>query len=123
MAHAFAHRLAPGPDHLFDPNNQRVLAQLERGEIPWLERDAPDAHCRNGSDVEAAFLDLFAATGIDFRLGAMRTFYSPGDNMIALSDWRGRDPADHLRDWIHELIHNAATRIMPRAVEKARLAA
>ncbi|MFA6114224.1 MAG: zincin-like metallopeptidase domain-containing protein [Sphingomonas sp.] len=108
MAHAFIHRRVPGPDYLFDPSNEQVLAQLERGEIPWLNRDTPDAtdiRCRNGGDVEAAFLDLFAATGIDFRLGAIRTFYSPGDDMIALSDWRGCDPADHLRDWIHELIH------------------
>jgi antirestriction protein ArdC len=109
MAHPFA-RLAPGPDHLLDPDNERVLVQLERGEIPWLKRDAPDATDIRRSDggdgaVEAAFLDLFAATGIDFRLGAVRTFYSRDEDMIALSDWRGRDPADHLRDWVHELIH------------------
>ncbi len=108
MAHAFILRRAPGPDHLFDSSTERVLAQLERGEIPWLSRDIPDAtdaQCCNGGDVEAAFLDLFAATGIDFRLGTVRTFYSRGEDMIALSDWRVRDPADFLRDWIHELIH------------------
>jgi antirestriction protein ArdC len=134
MVHAFARRPEPGPDHLFDYSNERVLAQLERGEIPWLKRSTPaatdarrrdgdgcgDVACQGGPgipaallaaitevrpDAETGFLDLFAATGIAFRLGAMRTFYSPGDDMIALSDWRGRDPADHLRDWIHELIH------------------
>lgn len=108
MAHAFVHRLGSGPDHLFVPNNELVLAQLARGEIPWLNRDTPDVtdiRCRKCGDLEAAFLDLFAATGIDLRLGAIRTFYSFGDDMIVLSDWRGCDPADHLRDWIHELIH------------------
>jgi antirestriction protein ArdC len=56
-------------------------------------------------DVDAEFQKLFAATGIDFRLGAIRTFYSLSDDMIALSDWRSSDPTDFLRDWIHELIH------------------
>ena len=133
MVHAFARRLRSGPDHLFDHSNEWVLARLERGEIPWLKRgttDATDAARRDGGagdspcqgdpgipaallatipvvrhDAEAAFLDLFAATGIAFRLGATRTFYCPSDDIIALSDWRGRDPADHLRDWIHELVH------------------
>jgi antirestriction protein ArdC len=132
MAHALACRHEPGRDHVFDYSSDQVLAQLERGEIPWLEPGTSAATdgcnggggevaCRGGSgtstallaagippeacDAEAGFLDLFAATGIDFRLGAMRTFYSPSDDMIALSDWRGRDPAEHLRDWIHELVH------------------
>ena len=56
-------------------------------------------------DVDAEFHELFAATGVDFRLGAMRTFYDLTDDMIALSDWRSRDPNDFLRDWIHELLH------------------
>lgn len=108
MAHSSARRLEPGPDHQTDDSTRHILAQLERGEIPWLNRDAADAtdtQCRNGGDVEATFLDLFAATGIDVQLGAIRTFYSPGDDIIVLSDWRRREPADHLRDWIHELVH------------------
>jgi len=56
-------------------------------------------------DVDAEFLELFAATGINFRRGAIRTFYSLSEDMIALSDWRSSDPTDFLRDWIHELLH------------------
>jgi len=55
--------------------------------------------------------------------GAIRAFYSYCEDRIALADWRICDADDFLRDWIHELVHNAAIRIMPRAVEKARLAA
>ncbi len=108
MSHTYARRLASGSDHLSDHCTGRILAQLERGKIPWLKRDSPDvaeARRRDEGDVEGLFLDLFAATGVGFRLGAIRTFYSPDDDMIALSDWRCRDPADHVRDWIHELIH------------------
>ena len=56
-------------------------------------------------DVDAEFHELFAATGIDFRRGAVRTFYSLSEDMIALSDWRISDPTDFLRDWVHELLH------------------
>ncbi|WP_426265099.1 zincin-like metallopeptidase domain-containing protein [Sphingomonas sp. PWP1-2] len=56
-------------------------------------------------DVDAEFHELFAATGINFRLGAIRTFYSLSEDMIALSDWRISDPTEFLRDWIHELLH------------------
>jgi antirestriction protein ArdC len=56
-------------------------------------------------DVDAEFHELFAATGIDFRRGAVGTFYSLSEDMIALSDWRISDPTDFLRDWIRELLH------------------
>lgn len=108
MSHSYARRPESRTDHLSDHNTAQILAQLERREIPWLKRDIPDAadaRHRDDGDVEVSFLDMFAATGIGFRLGAIRTFYNPHDDMIALSDWRCRDPADHLRDWIHEVIH------------------
>ncbi|CAN5560305.1 hypothetical protein BH10PSE14_BH10PSE14_44370 [soil metagenome] len=57
-------------------------------------------------DIDAEFHELFAATGMDFRLGAVRTFYDLTDDMIALSDWRSSDPAVFRRDWIHELVHS-----------------
>lgn len=56
-------------------------------------------------DIDGEFHELFAATGIDFRRGAVRTFYSLSEDMIALSDWRISDPTDFLRDWVHELLH------------------
>ena len=55
-------------------------------------------------DVETEFHELFAAAGINVRLGAVRTFHSLSEDVIALSDWRSSDPTDFLRDWIHELL-------------------
>jgi antirestriction protein ArdC len=59
-----------------------------------------------GLQAENGLHDLFAATGLRFALGAMRTFYCRSRDTIILSDWRShRDIADFYRDWIHELVH------------------
>jgi hypothetical protein len=113
MISSLTHRPGPRADCGVDDIDRWALARLERGEAPWLAAGAP---CFAGEaavavaptspdEAEEAFLEMFAATGIDFRLGAMRTFYSFCDDVIVLADWREADQADFLRDWIHELVH------------------
>jgi antirestriction protein ArdC len=92
---------------------RQMLAHLERGIIPWLHADwleehrqsAVDASRKPVGDVDEALQDLFAATGIGFRLGATRTFYSIGDDIVVLADWRSANSSDFFSDWIHELVH------------------
>jgi antirestriction protein ArdC len=87
--------------------------QLWTGRAPSADRD-----------IEEEFDELIAATGMDYEHGGTRTFYVLSRDIFVLSDWRNAaHKHDFHRDWLHELVHNAATRIMPRAVAKARLAA
>ena len=67
---------------------------------------------------------LIEATGADFRIGGAEAYYAPGADYVRVPP----QPAfphqiDYYRTALHELGHNAATRVMPRAVEMARLAA
>jgi len=64
---------------------------------------------------------LIAATGADFRIGGDRAYYKPADDFIQVPP----QPAyfhqiDYYRTCFHELGHNAAIRIMPRAAEMRR---
>lgn len=135
MVAALACRPETVGDDPLDDINARVLAIFERGQVPWVlpwrlavtqgevrlsEVRGNDVHDADFDlparlvvatnptaprDVDAEFHELFAATGINFRMGAVRTFYSHSEDMIALSDWRISDPTEFLRDWIHELLH------------------
>lgn len=150
MAAALAYRLETIGDDFLDDINARVLAIFERGQVPWVlpwrlavtqgevrlsEVRGNDVHDADFDlparlvvatnptaprDVDAEFHELFAATRINFRMGAVRTFYSLSEDMIALSDWRISDPTEFLRDWIHELVHavghaSRLDRDLPRA--------
>jgi len=70
----------------------------------------PD-HLRTGParcadrDIEEEFHELIAATGMDYELGAVRTFNVPSRDIFVLSDWRSAaDKYDFHRDWLLELI-------------------
>ena len=83
--------------------------------------------------------DVFEATGDFCATFNASGIYSPTQFVVRLSpkihehvdafgafDFEGRDPDDLFSAYstfLHETIHNAAIRIMPRAAEKVRLAA
>ena len=67
---------------------------------------------------------FFAATGADIRHGGTRAFYAQGLDFVQMPPFETfRDAESYAATLAHELTHNAVIRIMPRAVEKARLAA
>jgi antirestriction protein ArdC len=67
---------------------------------------------------------LIRATGADIRIGGDRAFYVPSADYIQVPPPSAFfEPINFHRTVCHELGHNAAIRIMPRAAEKARLAA
>jgi antirestriction protein ArdC len=90
-----------------------LISALERGDTPWLSPSwlasagalppnfAPSGRC----DVEQAFHELFAATGMDFCHGASVTFYSQFDDMIQLTSGTEAKDATYFSDWVHELTH------------------
>lgn len=56
-------------------------------------------------DIEEKFHELIAATGMDYELGGVRTFYMPSRDIFILSDWRSAlHKHDFHRDWLRELI-------------------
>ncbi len=56
-------------------------------------------------DIEEEFHELIAATGMDYELGGVRTFYLASRDIFILSDWRSAARKhDFHRDWLHELI-------------------
>jgi len=108
--------------YAFQEITDSVIRKLEDGGPPWLRpRQRPGSlsgfppslivrrtvsTVTVGRDFETGFHDLFAATGLGFGHGAIRTFYSPSRDTIILSDWRCHpDVADFYREWIHELVH------------------
>lgn len=63
-------------------------------------------------------------TGIAIRHGGNRAFYAVDGDHVQLPPLECfTDAESYYATLLHELIHNAAIRIMPRAAEKARLAA
>ncbi|WP_308811357.1 zincin-like metallopeptidase domain-containing protein [Sphingomonas sp. PP-CE-3G-477] len=57
-------------------------------------------------------------------MGGDTAFYTPGADRIQLPPQQiFHDQVNYYRTALHELGHNAATRIMPHGVEKARLSA
>ncbi len=90
-----------------------LISALERGAIPWLSRGwlassgalPPNFAPSGRRDVEAAFHELFAATGMDYCFGASITFYSQFDDTIHLTSWTKAKEATYFSDWIHELAH------------------
>ena len=68
---------------------------------------------------------LIRATGVDFRIGGNRAFYAPGPDFVHGPAAAGLFRADQLAPHgpARMFGHNAAIRIMPRAVGNARLAA
>lgn len=114
-------RLADETDEI----TRNVIRGLEDGLPPWLPAPSrlrstsglpPSLIVRRAAanaplaqEVEAAFHELFAATGLDFEHGAIRTFYAKSRDAIIVSDWRNHpDLADFYRDWIHEILHATA---------------
>jgi antirestriction protein ArdC len=56
-------------------------------------------------DIEEEFHELIAATGMDYELGGVRTFYMASRDIFILSDWRSAvHEHDFDRDWLHALI-------------------
>lgn len=67
---------------------------------------------------------LIRATGANFRIHGDRAYYTPATDIVTVPPPQAYfQPINWHRTALHELVHNAAIRIMPRAVEKARLAA
>jgi antirestriction protein ArdC len=81
---------------------------------------APLPECETIPQAEA----LIAASGADFRVGGDEAFYVPSQDFIRIPHQSAfKDQINFYRTAFHELGHNAVIRIMPRAVEKAWLAA
>jgi len=101
------------PPHRRAPAAGDVAGNLERGEVPWLDRAwlisigavIPDIDARLRNHPHEAFVELFAATGMDSTSGASTSFYCVFDDTIHLVAGPHADPDQHLRDWIHELVH------------------
>lgn len=56
-------------------------------------------------DIEEEFHELIAATGMDYELGGVRTFYVASRDIFILSDWcSAAHKYDFHRDWLRELI-------------------
>ena len=69
-------------------------AHLSTGPAPRADRD-----------IEDEFHELIAATGMDYELGGVRTFYVASRDIFILSDWRTAvHKYDFHRDWLRELI-------------------
>lgn len=61
--------------------------------------------------------DLIAATGADIRIGGSRAYYMPAHDFVALPPQPAFfEQINYYRTALHELTHNAATRIMPRGL-------
>jgi antirestriction protein ArdC len=68
--------------------------------------------------------EVIAASGVDVRIGGARAFYALSEDFVQVPPQAAYfAQIDWYRTVLHELTHNAATRIMPRGVELARLAA
>lgn len=91
----------------------KLIAALARGVVPWLRREwlasvdalAPNFAPTGRPNVEEAFYELFAATGMERRFGPVISFYCQFDDMLHMTTWtEEKDPTYHT-DWIHELVH------------------
>jgi antirestriction protein ArdC len=66
---------------------------------------------------------LIKATGIDFQIGGNRAFCIPSEDYVQVPPPAAYfEPINWHRTALHELGHNAAIRIMPRLLDRARLA-
>ena len=99
------------------------IAQVEGYALP----EVPEAEAFDPiPDVEA----FIAAAGAAIAIEGDSAHYTPSTDTITMPD-RGRffatDTASAAQNWyailLHELVHNAVTRIMPHGAENARLAA
>jgi len=126
----------------FIPNDEKNRAR-ETGEeaqaIPFLKRftvfnltqceGLPEALTVTVPPPEPGLIEptvdaLIKATGVDFHIGGSRAFYAPAEDYVQVPPPQAYfEPINWHRTALHELGHNAAIRIMPRAAEKARLAA
>jgi antirestriction protein ArdC len=67
---------------------------------------------------------LIAATGSDFRIGGAEAFYSPALDYVQVPPQPAfAQQIDFYRTALHELGHNAVTRIMPHCAEQRRQSA
>jgi antirestriction protein ArdC len=50
--------------------------------------------------------DLIAASGVDFRIGGLRAFYVPAEDLVVVPPRRAYfDEINAYRTWLHELVH------------------
>ena len=126
----------------FTPEDERRRAE-ETGEtpgaIPFLKRftvfntdqcdGLPDAIMAIAPPLGPSLIEpqaqaLIAATGADFRIGGQRAYYNSNHDFVQAPPPQAYfEPINWHRTAFHELAHNAVIRIMPRAAERARLAA
>lgn len=103
------------PKHKPGPRTgvMELIASLAHGDASWLLLDwlasvgaLPDNFAPTGRpDVEEAFYELFAATGMERCGGSVISFYCQFDDRLHMTSWtEAKDPTYHA-DWIHELVH------------------
>jgi antirestriction protein ArdC len=67
---------------------------------------------------------LIQTSGARFQIGGDEAFYSPGHDFVQVPPQAAfHEPINWYRTALHELGHNAVTRIMPHGGEEARLCA
>ncbi|MHB2266267.1 ArdC family protein [Aliihoeflea sp. PC F10.4] len=77
-----------------------------------IEAPPPPPHM-----IEPRVEALIRATGIDFRIGGNQAFYVPAHDYVQVPPPQAYfEPIDWHRTALHELGHNAVTRIMPHGV-------
>ncbi len=89
------------------------VAQCE-GLRPGLARDPEPLPERQIVPVAEA---VIAASGVDFRIGGNRAFYVPSQDYVQVPPQPAFfEQVNYYRTALHELCHNAATRIMPHGL-------
>jgi len=90
-----------------------LIAGLAHGTAPWLRLEwlasvgaLPHNFAPSGRpDVEEAFYELFAATGMEHCGGPAISFYCQFDDRLHMTSWTEENDPTYHTDWIHELVH------------------
>ncbi|AMK18898.1 hypothetical protein K663_12590 [Sphingobium sp. MI1205] len=126
----------------FTPEAERERASREGGDpkaVPFLKRFTVFnvAQCeglREGLAADPEPLpqrefvpiaeEVIAASGVEFRIGGSEAFYAPGQDFVAVPPQPAFfDQVNYYRTCLHELTHNAVTRIMPHGIVGSRVSA